>query len=69
MKITSPVKLTAELYRTNGVRSLYRSGTLLMIRFEKKQKQFWTTHEMSYLTVFDFEASDEIEEKRPGQNK
>lgn len=31
-KITSPIKLVTELYKTHGIRSLYRGGTLLMIR-------------------------------------
>lgn len=32
-KINSSVKLIIELYKTYGIRSLYRGGTLLMIRF------------------------------------
>jgi len=33
LKTTSAFKLTGELYKVNGIRSLFRGGTLLFIRF------------------------------------
>lgn len=33
-KITSPIKLVIELYKAHGIRSMYRGGTLLMLRFK-----------------------------------
>lgn len=32
-KITTPLKLIISLYKVNGIRSFYRGGSLLMIRF------------------------------------
>lgn len=31
-KITTPIKLIIDLYKLNGIRALYRGGTLLMLR-------------------------------------
>jgi len=35
LKTTSAVKLMVELYKVHGMRSLYRGGTLLFIRFRR----------------------------------